>query len=74
MGIRCVIRQFLVSQELIVAMMFEWPEFLVEVQTEKKPKSPTKNRKNRKKKTEGLGLVFFSGFFVATPPPPNDGR
>ena len=58
-GIKCVIRQFLASLDLIVDMIFESLELLVVVQTEKKPKKyhkkpkKTKNtekyRKNRKK-------------------------
>ena len=50
LGIKCFIRQFLASQDLIVDMIFEWLEFLVELQTEKNRKSNTKNRKIPKKK------------------------
>ena len=49
LGIKCFIRQFLASQDLIVDMIFEWLEFLVELQTEKNRKSTTKNRKLPKK-------------------------
>ena len=77
LGVMCVIRQFLASQDLIVDMIFEWLEFLVEVQTEKHRKSTTKNRKkpekNRKKnrtlpQISNLGLFFF-GFFLGCNPP-----
>ena len=56
-GIKCVIRQFLASQNLIVDMIFEWLEFLVEVQTEKNRKSTAKKRKIPKntEKTGGGG-------------------
>ena len=47
--IRCVIRQVLASQDLIVDMIFEWLEYLVEVQTKKIRKSTTKNRKKTEK-------------------------
>ena len=70
-GIKCVIRQFLASQDLIVDLIFELLEFLVEVQTEKNRKSTTKTekyRKNRKTRTlsqiKNLGLVFFRFFSV----------
>ena len=77
-GIQCAIRQFLASQDLIVDMIFEWLEFLVEVQTDKNRKSTTKNRKKMKdtEKTEGYrkfqiwDWVFFGFSWVATPPPP----
>ena len=46
---KCVIRQFVASQDLIVDMIFEWLEFLVEVQTEKNRKSTTKNPKKTEK-------------------------
>ena len=52
-SIRCVIRPFLASQDLIVDMIFEWLEFFVEVQTEKR-KSTTKKSKN--KKYRGLNI------------------
>ena len=79
-GIECVIRQFLASQDLIVDMIFEWLEFLVEVQTEKNRKANTKNRKlpKKQKKTKkknrtlpqisNLGLVLSGFFWAATPP------
>ena len=78
LGVKCVIRQFLASQDLIVDMIFEWLEFLVEVQTEKNRKSTTKNRKILKKKPNATAnfkfrtvfFVFFRFFWVATPPPP----
>ena len=71
-GIKCVIRQFLASQELIVDLIFDWLEFLVEVQTEKNRKSTTKNRKKPKKtrkipkKTERYRKfqIWDTGFFV----------
>ena len=70
LGIKCVIRQFLASQDLIVDMIFEWLDFLVEVQTEKDRKSTTKNRKKPKntEKTECYRKFqiwdwFFSVFF-----------
>ena len=57
LGIKCVIRQFLASQDLIVDMIFEWLEFLVEVQTEKKNrKSTSKNRKIPKKNEKNLKI------------------
>ena len=73
--IKCVIRQLLASQDPIVDMIFEWLEFLVEVQTEKIRKSTTeKNRKKKPKKTEGYrkfqiwDWYFFSAFFGLQPP------
>ena len=71
-GIKCVIRQFLASQDLIVDMILEWLEFLVEVQTEKKRKSTTKNRnkpKNTEKNNETERYRKFQIWdWVATPP------
>ena len=72
-SIKCVIGQFLASQDLIVDMIFEWLAFLVEVQTEKNEKVPQKTKKYRKlpKKTEKkpkatanfkFGTVFFRFF------------
>ena len=52
LGIKCVIRQFLASQDLIVDMIFEWLEILVEVQTERNRESTTKNRKKTPKNTK----------------------
>ena len=70
-GIECVIGQFLASQDHIVDTIFEWLEFLVEVQTKKKPK---KYHEKKPKKTEHYCKFqiwdwFFSVFSVATPPP-----
>ena len=70
-GIECVIGQFLASQDHIVDTIFEWLEFLVEVQTKKKPKKyhEKKTEKNRTLlQISNLGLVFF-GFFSCNPPP-----
>ena len=70
-GIKCVIRQFLASQDLIVDMILEWLKFLLEVQTEKTEKVPQKPKKNQTlPQISNLGLVFFGSFWVATPPPP----
>ena len=60
-GIKCVIRQFSASLDLIVDMIFEWLEFLVEVQTEKNRKSTTKNRKIPKKTK---GYRKFQDFLI----------
>ena len=57
-------RHFLASQDLTVDMIFEWLEFLGEVETEKNRKIP-KNRKKKNRKLpqiSNLGLIFF-GFF-----------
>ena len=76
-GIKCVIRQFLAFQDLSVDMIFEWLEFLVEVQTEKNRKSTTtyrkkpKNTEKKTKKTEKTekkpnattNFKFGTGFF-----------
>ena len=70
-GIKCVIRQFLASRDLIVDMIFERLEFLVEVQTEKTEKVPQKTEK----KTEGYRkfqiwdwFFRFYRFFGLQPP------
>ena len=66
-GTKCVIRQFLPSQDLIVDIIFEWLEFLVEVQTEKTEKVPQKTEKKTRKKTEKpnatANFKFGTGFF-----------
>ena len=81
-GIKCVIRHFLASQDLIVDMIFEWLEFLVEVQTEKTEKVPQKTEKKPKKyrkyrkKNERYRkfqiwdcfFCFIFGFFGFQPP------
>ena len=77
LGKKCVIRQFLAYQDLIVDMIFEWLEFLAEVQTEKKTeKVPQKtekktektqkipkNRKQPKKPNATANFKFGTGFF-----------
>ena len=71
-GIECVIGQFLASQDHIVDTIFEWLEFLVEVQTKKKPKK-YHEKKNRKKPNTTANFKFgtgFFGFFSCNPPPP----
>ena len=77
-GIKCVIRQFLASQDLIVDMIFEWLEFLVEVQTEKTEKVPQKTEKpkNTEKTVHAtanfkFGTGFFSVLFGLQPPKPS---
>ena len=62
--IKCVIRQFLASKDLIVNMIFEWLEFLVEVQTEKTEKLPQKTEIYRKKSKATANFKF------GTVPPP----
>ena len=47
-GIKCVIRQFMASQDLIDEIIFEWLEFLVEVQTQKTENVSQKTEKYRK--------------------------
>ena len=76
-GIKCVIRQFLASKDLIVGMIFEWLEFLVEVQNEKKTeKVPQKTEKTEKvpKKLKAtanfkFGIGFLRFFFLGCKPP-----
>ena len=64
-GIRCVIRQFLASQDLFV----EWLKFLVEVQTEKNRNSTTKKAK-KTEKTEGYcKFQIGTGFLGCNPLP-----
>ena len=59
-----LIRQFLASQDLIMDMIFEWLEFLVEVQTGKKPKKYHKKPKKPKKKPNATAnFKFGTGFF-----------
>ena len=87
LGIKCVIRQFFASQDLIADMIFEWLEFLVEVQTKKTEKVPQKTEKTEKyrrkpKKTEKYrkkpnataNFRFFFGFFGLQPPYINSNR
>ena len=75
-GIKCVTKQFLASQDLIVDMIFEWLEFLVEVQTEKyrktreKPKATTNFKFGTGFFRLFFSVIFFGFFWVATPPPP----
>ena len=82
--IRCDIRQFLASHDLIVDMIFEWleflvEEFLVEVLTEKtenakpkkyhkKPKITEKNEGCSKFQIWDWFLSFFFFFFWLQPP------
>ena len=70
-GIKCVIRQFLASRDLIVDMIFERLEFLVEVQTEKTEKVPQKTEKKPKATANfkfGTGFLGFIGFLGCNPP------
>ena len=56
MGISCVITHFFAFQGLTGDMIFEWLEFLVEVQTEnneKVPKIPRKYRNTEKYQKKG---------------------
>ena len=73
-GIECVIGQFLASQDHIVDTIFEWLEFLVEVQTKKTEKVPRKKTEKKPKKTERYCKFqiwdWFFRFFQLQPPPP----
>ena len=76
--IKCVIRQFLASQDLIVDVIFECSDRKNRKSTTKKPKKAEKTEKKGKKPQAIANFKFGTGFFGfirfflgCDPPPPN---
>ena len=63
-GITCVIRQILASQDLIVDMIFEWLEFLSKFRPKKNHKKPKNTENTEKKPKTTANFKFGTGFSI----------